>query len=348
MTSDSTLLLRCDANVSIGTGHVMRCLALAQAWQDCGGHAMFAMAEHTPAVRERLRSENCQILRLQADPGSSEDAAKTSEAARACAAAWVVVDSYCFGSHYQWVLKEEGCRVLFVDDNGHSQHYSAELVLNQNVYADEEAYRQRDGGTELLLGPKYAMLRREFSAWQGWKREIPARARRVLVTMGGSDPDNVTALVLRVVLSQPDARATVVLGGSNPHTTELYEEAHQYGDRATVLENVLDMPALIAGADVAVSGAGTTTLEMCYLGLPALLVVLAENQRRAAEQLDARGVALNLGAIKHLDLGHTEECLARLIASHETRAVMAMRGQQLVDGRGAQRVSHRLTSLTEG
>jgi UDP-2,4-diacetamido-2,4,6-trideoxy-beta-L-altropyranose hydrolase len=322
----------------MGTGHVMRCLALAQAWQDAGGRATFAMAESTPALRERLRAENCEVLLLKAEPGSVADAGETASAAKGCGAGWVVVDGYHFGADYQRALGDAGCKVLFIDDNGHAGSYSADLVLNQNVYAKEDFYRRREARARLLLGTKYALLRREFGAWKDWPREIPARARQVLVTMGGSDPDNITARVLRSVLCQPDAVATVVLGGSNPHLAELRDAAHGFAGRVRLLENVQDMPALIAGADVAVSGAGTTTLEMCYLGLPSLLAVLAENQERVAEELSARGVAVNLGEGTHLDLAHLEKRLAEVMASAEMRTAMSVCGRQLVDGLGSQRV----------
>ena len=118
MTSLSTLLIRSDASIAIGTGHVMRCLALAQAWRDAGGNVTFAMAEATPSIEARLRIEGVNVVRLPVPPGSTEDSARTCDLARQENAAWVVVDGYQFGSAYQTALRAAGLKVLFVDDHG--------------------------------------------------------------------------------------------------------------------------------------------------------------------------------------------------------------------------------------
>ena len=272
MTESRTLLVRCDASVAIGTGHAMRCLALAQAWQDAGGGVVFAMAHATPAVEDRLRREDIEVARLKADPGSGDDTQETIALAREKRVSWVVVDGYSFGADYQTALNDAGLKVLFIDDNGHAGHYSADLVLNQNAHANEELYGSRDVSTKLLLGPRFALLRREFAAWRGWKREIPAVARKVLVTMGGSDPDNVTQRVVETILSEGDFETMIVAGGSNPHLARLREFVKDRGHAVRLVENASNMPELIASADVAVAGAGTTCWEMCFLGLPALLM----------------------------------------------------------------------------
>jgi UDP-2,4-diacetamido-2,4,6-trideoxy-beta-L-altropyranose hydrolase len=344
MMEGRTLLVRCDSSVTIGTGHAMRCLALAQAWQDAGGRAVFAMAEATPAMEERLQRESMGVARLKAEPGSADDFQETIVLARGKQAPWVVVDGYCFGADYQTALKSAGLKVLFIDDNGHAEHYSADLVLNQNAHANEGFYPSRDASTRLLLGPRFAMLRREFTEWRGWNREIPAVARSVLVTMGGSDPGNVTERVVRAILGEPSLNATVVVGGSNPHLPNLRELVAGTQRDVRLVEDVTNMPELMAKSDVAISGAGTTSLEMCFMGLPALLMVLANNQRPAAEELDQRGVAINQGEGSEIEASTLSANLTRLVDSQDTRKAMSERGKELVDGNGAERVADGLMS----
>jgi UDP-2,4-diacetamido-2,4,6-trideoxy-beta-L-altropyranose hydrolase len=340
------LLVRADAGLAIGTGHVMRCLALAQAWQDAGGDAIFALAEATPAVEERLRGEGFEVLRAAVGVGKATpaDAEKTAQLAHQHGASWVVVDGYEFGAEYQASLKNRGLRVLFIDDNGHAGHYAADLVLNQNAHASEALYPSREASTRLLLGPRYAMLRREFTSWRGWNREIPAVARRVVVTMGGSDPDNITERVLRAILAEPSLHATVVAGGSNPHLSQLRKLVAGAKGHVQLVENAAHMPELMAQADVAISGAGTTSLEMCFLGLPALLIVLADNQRPVAGELNRRGAAINLGEGAELRPAKLSPCLAQLVNSQSARRAMSERGRELVDGHGAERVVRALQS----
>ena len=332
------LFFRADASVAMGTGHVMRCLALAQAWQDAGGTATFAMADSTPAIEARLKTEAINIVPLQVSPGSPEDAAQTSSLARQTSATWVVVDGYQFKSEYQLTLRNSGLKVLFVDDNGESSPYAADLVLNQNAHATQEMYRNRAEHTRLLLGTRYVLLRREFAQWRDWKRNFPQVARHVLVTMGGSDPDNVTERVVEAVLSTPELTATVVVGGSNPHWSDLQTRAAHSNGILELKENASDMPRLMAEADLAVAGAGTTTWETCFLGLPALLSILADNQRHIAETLRARGVIIFLGEGKEVTPSAIAAHLAAVAGSPDLRKSMSERGRELVDGKGAERI----------
>jgi UDP-2,4-diacetamido-2,4,6-trideoxy-beta-L-altropyranose hydrolase len=338
MTDGRTVLVRCDASVAIGTGHAMRCLALAQAWQDSRATAVFAMAQATPAIEELLQRESIEIARLKVEPGSAGDVQETVALARAKRASWVVVDGYGFGADYQLGLKNAGVKVLFIDDNGHAGHYSADLVLNQNAHAHDGFYPSRETSTRLLLGPRFAMLRREFTSWREWKRENPAIARKLLVTMGGSDPDNLTQRVVEAILSDGNFETTVVAGGSNPHLANLRQIVSGSGREVRLLENVTNMPELMANADLAVAGAGTTSWEMCFLGLPALLIVLAENQQGVADELAKRGIVVHLGRGSGLAQSTIAAEVRSLAASPGVRREMGQRGRALVDGRGAERV----------
>ncbi|HMK22226.1 MAG TPA: UDP-2,4-diacetamido-2,4,6-trideoxy-beta-L-altropyranose hydrolase [Terriglobales bacterium] len=332
------LLFRTDASVSMGTGHVMRCLALAQAWQDAGGEVVFAMAEATPSIEARLRIERAQVVRLQVAAGSADDAACTLDAAQRHRAGWVVVDGYQFDSGYASLLQSGRLKVLQIDDNGEAGPYSADLVLNQNLHASEGLYRYRAPQTRVLLGTRYVLLRREFAFWRKRTFEISGRARRVLLTMGGSDPDNVTEQILRFLLVEPDLELTVAVGGSNPHLASIEKLVEQASGPVRVLKDVSNMPALMVWADLAVAGAGTTSWEMCMMGLPAALCVLAPNQENIAAELARAGAAVNLGYVGRNGTRELETVLRQLIDSQSARAKMSARGRELVDGRGAERV----------
>ena len=332
------LLIRADANLSIGTGHVMRCLALAQAWKDSGGQAIFAMGDATPAVEARLRKEGLEVVRAAVQVGSVADAEETARLAHKHGASWTVVDGYEFGAEYQASLKGHGLKLLFIDDNGHARHYCADIVLNQNAHANETLYSSREASTRLLLGPRFATLRREFTSWREWNREIPGVARRILVTMGGSDPDNVTELVVEAILAEGGFEVTIVGGGSNPHIARLRELVSNSGRAFRLVENATNMPELIVNADAAVAGAGTTAWEMCFLGLPALLIVLADNQQEVAEELDKQGIMVNLGRGFNVARLAISRQLRSLADSPAVRRKMSERGRALVDGRGAERV----------
>ena len=181
------LLVRVDASTQIGTGHVMRCLALAQAWQDSGGNAVFVFAAKAPALKTRLKSEGIEVVHLFVQMGSAEDANEIARLAHELGASWLVIDGYHFGAEYQEIIKDSGLYLLFIDDYGHTDHYYADIVLNQNIYAHEGLYANRELYSQLLLGMGYVLLRREFRQWLGWQRETPKLAQKLLVTLGGSD-----------------------------------------------------------------------------------------------------------------------------------------------------------------
>ncbi len=340
VVGDGTLLIRADANIAMGTGHVMRCLALAQAWQDAGGRAVFAMADATPAVRARLRAEGFDIAPVRGSDDANGPASQLASLALELGAEWVVVDGYQFGSARQCELKSAGLKVLFVDDYGHAGHYSADLVLNQNVSANEQLYANREPHTRLLLGPRYCMLRREFRAWRSKKREIPAIGHKVLVTMGGSDPANFTARVMQALaaVELEGLQARIVVGGSNPHIDSLQRYANQFAERVALWSSVSNMAELMAWADIAVSSAGTTAWELAFMGVPSVLLAVVEHQSAVAQAVETARVGVNLGWFSETHERRITEVVGELLADGPLRNEMAANGRGLVDGYGVDRV----------
>ncbi|MGO9405471.1 MAG: UDP-2,4-diacetamido-2,4,6-trideoxy-beta-L-altropyranose hydrolase [Terriglobales bacterium] len=332
------LLVRADAAVASGTGHVMRCLALAQAWQRAGGNVVFVMAQSTSAIQERLRSETAKVVTIQGAPGSAEDMRQTIDAVLLHKAEWLVVDGYHFDAHYVSGLQDV-LSVMTIDDNGELESYSSELVLNQNAHAREGMYAKRAPRTRLLLGPRYTLLRNEFTTYRNWSREVPEQGKRVLVTMGGSDPEDLTPRILSALagLSIYDLHVRAVVGGSAENRRGVAETAEKLPCRVEVLSNVANMAGLMAWADLAIAGAGTTCWEMCLLGLPAILVVVAENQKLIAEHLASMGTALNAGPAESID-SSLAQMAAEVLNNRNLRLQMSQSARQLVDGKGRERV----------
>jgi UDP-2,4-diacetamido-2,4,6-trideoxy-beta-L-altropyranose hydrolase len=342
---NAPLILRADASAQIGTGHVMRCLALAQAWQARGGTAHFVCSAALPvALSERLRNEGATLATLAATPGSADDTTGVTALAHDLAAQWVAVDGYHFDAAYQRRIAGAGLKTIFLDDHGHAAHYSADLVLNQNAYAEAKTYTQRDLHTRLLLGSRYALLRSEFWPWRGRQRQVNPEVRRVLVTLGGADPENVTLRVIRAFaqIRQPELELTVIVGASNPHHAALADAAARSPHTVRMLRNVTDMPALMAEADLAVTASGSTCWELLFMGLPALLIEIADNQRPVAQSLAELDVGVRLGWHAELDLERMHAAFAVLLHDPARRQAMAARGQQLVDGYGGARVVQQL------
>jgi len=316
----------------------MRCLALAQAWKRAGGDVTFLVPEGLAGIEERVRAEGLLLETLPEESGVSSE--RFVRAALRANPSIVVLDGYGFGAHEQALLSGAGVRVLTVDDYGHASDYPVRWVLNQNPYAAPEMYPCANPDTRLLLGAEYALLRDEFLPWAGWKRTIPERARNILITVGGTDPENLSERILQSLelLRTGDLEVVLVVGSGNPHGDALQAAAERCRVPVHLERSVQDMPALMAWADVAISGAGGTSYELCYMGLPSLLFVVAENQRQSAERLSESGIAVNAGTTQEFRAEPFAHHLQSLIESSERRAAMSRRGRELVDGLGSERV----------
>lgn len=346
------LLIRADASAQIGTGHVMRCFALAQAWQLEGGHVVFLSHCESDALRQRIAEAGMEFIPIANPHPDPRDLQTTLDILRTRSAearedqkseignpTWLVLDDYHFDAVYQQAVRTAGCRLLVIDDMAHLPAYHADILLNQNLGAEKLKYNC-DPDTTLLLGSPYALLRQEFLAWRGWKREIPEVARKVLVTMGGGDPDNVTLKIIHALeqVEVDGLEAAVVVGSSNPHYEILQLAIHDLQPKIRLERNAPNMPELMAWADVAISAGGSTCWELAFMRAPSLVLAVAENQLGVVEQLEALGMAVNLGWHQQVTSSQIAQSLMYLLASAERRTILAHQSHAQVDGEGVGRV----------
>ena len=344
---DEPLFIRADANARIGAGHVMRCLALAQAWQDDVGRVCF-VTQSMGGIADRLQRERCDVHALEASIPSLDDARQTAAVAFNEGARWVVVDGYSFDLSYQNELRDKGLRVLCLDDYSQIGSYSADLLLDQNLGATAEDYAGLSGNTQTLLGSSYAMLRREFRQLEPPSLKTPDRASRGLVTFGGADPTGMTARVIEAVAAAEFAplELVVLVGAANPNGRQIESLSQTDGVTIRIVRDTSDMPQVMSWADVAISAAGSTSWELAYMGLPSLVLAVAENQRRIASGLDDASVALSLGWHETCTADHIASQLARLTTDKGLRETMSRNGRRLIDGQGARRVVDAMVRYT--
>ncbi len=341
MSGGRSLVVRADAGAGMGTGHVMRCLALAAVFRGDGPDARavhFACASLPEASERRLLAHGLGVHRTGAEAASAEDAAFTVDLARRSGADWVVVDGYAFDGAYEEALRREGLRVLALDDYGHTRH-TADVVLNQNLHATRAPYEPVPGGTRLLLGPEFALLRPEFRRWRGAHRTHASPLRKVLVTLGGSDPQRVAPRVIDG-LAPLGLDARLLLGGADDAAAETERRARDAG--FDVVRDAADVSEHMAWADVAVASAGVTLLELLFMGTPSLLVVVAENQRSGALVAEAQGLAGLLGFHTDVTAERVAAAVSELRREPDRARQFAERGRAAVDGRGAERVCEAL------
>jgi len=197
MKTKPTIVMRADASAEIGAGHVIRCLALAQAWHDGGGLARLFCSAIPDWLRAVVEDEGIAVDPIRAPRGSREDALATRTRVEETGAGALVLDGYCFDREFQTTVRSGGIPLLMIDDDGQAGGYDADLILDPNPATDPLRYDARPVDTGLLLGPGYALLRREFRTAGRGGRKFAMDDARLLVTLGGGDAQRSTQVVLR-------------------------------------------------------------------------------------------------------------------------------------------------------
>ena len=338
------LLVRADADEVRGTGHVMRSLALACGWLSRGGQVRFLTCRPNPRLRERIEGARADLTEIDEYHPHPADLAATIAAvketvARVKQVPWAVVDGYHFTTAYQTIVRATGCRLLVIDDNAHLPFYDADVILNHGIHATKLAY-SCPSKARLLLGTAYALLRPEFQEGAGIARSTTAAARKILVTLGGSDPANATRKVIEALqqLDIPGLEARIVVGPANPHLKTLNRLISESRWQIKLETGVQDMASLMLWADVAVTASGGTCWELACLGVPMVSLIAADNQRMIAAELDAAGISINLGWHEEVTTMDMAAVLNEILRSPNRRAQMSARGKMIADGRGVTRV----------
>ena len=337
-------VFRADASSQIGSGHVVRCLTLADALQKRGMDCQF-IARDLPGnlnslIRERGFQDNLLRPRaVQSGCDWQEDAKATVAALDGACPEWLIVDHYALDARWESVLKEHCQRILVVDDLADRQH-DCDLLLDQNLVAGLDA--RYDGKVPdrcgIMLGPKYALLQPQYAELHNTTPRKAGQVKRVFVYFGGADSANVTGRTVSAFLSlrTDDVFLDVVVSPDGPHTDAIRRQV-ETEDNVQLHLGLPSLASLMAKADIAIGAGGATSWERCCLGLPSLIVTLAENQVPIAKELDSRGLAKWLG--DQNVVGESElACALREMLSGGVDQTCSEDCRQLVDGRGVERV----------
>lgn len=335
--SGQSVLFRCDASPEIGGGHVMRCLTLAGALAGMGASITFATTAQTLETVPQLAASGYELVLLD----NREDIAiGAPDGDRQHD--WVIIDHYGLG-----IAAERGMRAyaacVGVFDDAPNRDHDCDLLIDQNFGAHAEAYQARvPSHCTILAGSRFALLRSEFARARKAALERPSQEHgvlHILVSMGMTDLGGVTGDVVDAILTIRDNVAIDVVVARTAPSYPRLEALSRDHSRIQLHSDVKDMAGLMSRADLGVGAAGSTSWERCCLGLPAILVVLAENQRVIAEALASARAVLVADGVAQVG-GLIERCLE---APDNLRA-MRQAALQIIDGEGAGRVATVLTA----
>jgi UDP-2,4-diacetamido-2,4,6-trideoxy-beta-L-altropyranose hydrolase len=326
-------LFRCDASPVIGAGHVTRCMALAEALAEAGWRVGFAVGSETIPTVPALAASGFKV-RVLADASLDVEALREEASGQADL---LVVD------HYQRdVAFEKACRffarkILVLDDATGRDHDCDVLVDAAATSAELYAVHVPDHA-QVLIGPSYALMRRSFVLHRdtALARRDGRPVSEILVSCGATDPSNATAIVLDALADVVgDVVVTVVLSSRAPHVDAVRK--HLQG-KARLLLDAEDMAGLMTNADLAIGAPGSTSYERAVLGLPSILVTLADNQRGIAATMVDAGAALGAGAFDAGLAERLQPAVKSLLGDSKGRLRLTAASSRVVDGRGATRI----------
>lgn len=331
----STLVLRLDADPKIGIGHAMRCFALAEAARQ-RGLAVHLLYHSCPQdILEKYIRIGVTTLPITWPPFEQEDGALCANYANRMGGNWILLDSYQTTKGFIEAAQSEGLHVLAIDDEGRDGIMTADVIVNQNISANQNWYSSKHAASTLLLGTDYVMLRSDL------RQVIQHEATQsILVTTGGTDDLNISPSVLNALipLLQGIEKLRLVIGPANPNAVAL-KKTYQNSPQVELLENVQDMPSLLCDAKLVITGAGSTVWECLSLGVPFITMILAENQRAIAEELSLKDYAASAGDATSPDFQtRLEKLYLNFKNAPEAFSQRTEKGKLLIDGQGVFRI----------
>ncbi|MCM2461606.1 UDP-2,4-diacetamido-2,4,6-trideoxy-beta-L-altropyranose hydrolase [Pseudomonas sp. CG7] len=358
------VVFRTDASLQIGSGHVMRCLTLAEALRAEGAECYFICREHPGHLLDVIRGKGFNAYGLSsADNCSDPDmsARQTIELththwlgttqyqdAKICAPIlekimpeWLIVDHYALDAEWEASLQTFFTRLLVIDDLADRKHI-CDVLIDQNLgHAEQDYTALVPNDCRLMIGPQYALLRPEFARLrkQSLKRRVSPRLEHILVTMGGIDQANATGWTLHALKTcalPVSCQISVVMGLNAPNLAKVADAAANMPWPTEVLVNITDMGERMASADIVIGAAGGTSWERCCLGVPTIMVVLADNQKSGAKALLSSGCVELIEEFR--DIPMQLPAAIRSLANESTLSALSENARRICDGLGVQKV----------
>jgi len=348
--------LRVDASPQMGSGHVMRCVTLANALKERGAETRFVTRQMPESLSHDIIAGGHGLTPFSGNASPEADegpclshsgwlgASQAADARSTCAALndgswdWVVVDHYALDDRWERVVRNHAASILAIDDLADRRH-DCDILLDQNLYADKES--RYDGllppDCVQLLGPRYSLLRDEFREYRAKVRARTGEINRVLVSFGGMDAENYTARALDALigLGRQHLQVDVVIGAQHPGGAGIERTCAAHAFTCHVQSD--RMAELMAAADLSIGAGGATTWERCCLGLPALAIALAENQRQVVEDA-ARAGLLCAPALRRDVAAELTVQLKALLGNPLLLELMSRNSMSAVDALGVDRV----------
>ena len=352
MKAVQRVVIRVDASLEMGMGHLVRCISLANALAQGGTEVFFLMRTHAAGLAALIEGSGHKA-RFLPDPASSNttshwlptswqhDAEQTlEEIGRIGRADWLIVDHYALDARWERIQRDRVPRILVIDDVADRPH-DCDILLDQNlVAAMETRYRALlPAACRPLLGPGFALLRHDFAEQRKAMAVRDGEIRRIFICYGGSDPTNETAKALGAIkhLSTSSLAVDVAIGLSNPHCDSVSALCREL-PRAELFRGAGNMAELMVRADLAIGAGGVMNWERCCLALPTIAMDIAANQLGSLTELANRGALIYLGSAKAVPAAKIADLIQSCLDNPARVRRMGEIAAAQVDGEGCDRV----------
>lgn len=333
--SGPLVLIRADAGHRVGMGHVARCRAIAEALIEEGARVLFVSVDPSAAALSTIAECGAEFRAGAGPAGSSADLERTLGIAAERGARFILLDGYHFDEAFRAGLRRSGAITIAMDDLADRKALHADLVINPAPRAADLPYGRIAPGARLLLGPTFAPLRREFREALRLPSPPLLERRTILVSFGGSDPMGLTRPTTEALLATPpdDVSILVLIGGGAVDGERTAEALSRLSPRIEAEIDARDVARLMTRAGLAISAAGGTAAELAAMAVPAVLVVVADNQEPASRSLGEGFVVVPPDPLKIV------ERAVELWCDPARRAAMSLSLRDRVDGLGATRIA---------
>jgi len=338
---------RVDSSRSIGFGHVMRCLVLAEKLRLAEANVFFVCKYYEHSLIPMIKNSNFTVITLDnisskfqeellSNELQIEDARMTIDAIKEFQVDWIIVDSYLLGIEWEMKMRGVAIKIMVIDDLAESKHH-CDLLLNQNSNELELNYKESLNKESIgLFGPKYALLRDQFLMLRPTKLEPIAEIKRILIFLSGGDDYGETLKAMRGIWKyKKNVEADVVIGSSNPYASEIKDLCQKY--HWNFLVQIDNLAERIASTDFVVGSCGINAWERCALGKPSISVMLASNQKYVSKTLEKYKASEVIGWFE--DISENEYCNIMKKMTKERVFEIANNAYNLVDANGVARVS---------
>lgn len=333
-------LIRTDGSFKIGIGHITRCMALAEGLSESGIKSLFIIRDYDRNVIRFIRNKGYGLKVISKKRSVKQEIGFLNRCIKKYKPLFLITDSYPIDNEYLEKI-DTGGSVLVSIDGLVKKDFCSDIIINQNAGVAKKDYKGMvRKGARLLLGPRYFLLRKEFRSIERDNKKIKEKIKRILVCMGGADPVNATLKVIKALEGRigNDIELIAIVGAAYKHSEAIKNIINKKSGKIKFYCDPVHFADIVFSSDIVICAGGVTCMEVLYMGIPAIVTIIACNQIKGVNSFAEKGVIINLGKYSKLSENNIYKAACNLLHNKEMRKSMSFKAKKLIDGKGVSRI----------